>query len=263
MLTSAPFDHIANTYDADFSQTLIGQLQRERVYKQVEPYFKKQVNLNILELNCGTGIDAQWIAAFNHNVIATDASAQMIAFAKQSTKQTENPKFLQLPFSQINTKSFDKKFDVVFSNFAGLNCANKTELAQLNNELKQLLNSNGKLYLVLLGKYSWLEKLFFFIKGDKAKMNRRLRMDEAQLAPDVFVKTWCYSSQEIAQIFTHFTVVKQKPIGLFIPPSYLEPLLQKNKLFLPVIKLLEKTIGNLSFLANYGDHIFITLEKKQ
>lgn len=259
MLSKAPFDFIATTYDLDFSETQIGKLQRERVRKLVNPFLKQNSHLQILELNCGTGADAKWMATFNYTVIATDASAKMIDLAKQQNENKENPMFLQMTFNQLQTDSFAKKFDIVFSNFTGLNCANKTELVQLNYQLKQMLNSNGRLYFVLIGKYSWLEKLFFFMKGDKTKMNRRLRMDEIQLAPGVFVKTGCYSSREIAQIFSHFKLVKQKPIGLFIPTSYLESLLKKNKLILPIVKFLEKAFGNISFLANYGDHIFIEL----
>ncbi len=263
MLTSSPFDFVANNYDNDFSHTLIGKLQRERVYKIVKSNFEKHSGLNILELNCGTGIDALWMADFGHYVTATDASAKMIDFANKKNKRGSNVTFIQMYFNQINASLFESKFDVVFSNFAGLNCASKQELEQLNNELKHMLNDDGRLYLIMLGKYSWLEKFFFFIKGDKLKMNRRLRMDEAQLAPNISVKTWCYSSKEIAQIFTHFNVVNLKPIGLFIPPSYLESLLKKNILFLPIIKFLEKTLGGFSFLSNYGDHIFLELKLKK
>lgn len=263
MLTSSPFDFVANNYDNDFSQTLIGKLQREQVYKIVKSDFEKHSGLKILELNCGTGIDAIWMAGFNHYVTATDASAKMIDIANKKAKSSKNITFIQLHFNQINASAFENKFDVIFSNFAGLNCASKPELEQLNNELKHMINDDGRLYLIMLGKYSWLEKLFFFLIGDKLKMNRRLRMDDAQLAPNISVKTWCYSSKEIAQIFTHFKVVKLKPIGLFIPPSYLEPLLKKNILLLPIIKFLEKTLGSFSFLSNYGDHIFLELKLKK
>ncbi len=59
-----------------------------------------------------------------------------------------------------------------------------------------------------------------------------------------------------------FQLKQKKPIGLFIPPSYLEPLIQKNKLLLPVVKWLENAFGNIGFLANYSDHIYIEMKLK-
>jgi len=262
MSTEAPFDNIASTYDNEFSKTLIGQMQRSCIYSQIEPYLNKHKALKILELNCGTGIDARWMASLGHHVIATDASSGMIDFAKLQNENLDNPIFQKLSFNQIEASMFEGKFDMIFSNFAGLNCANKEELQQLNGRLKEMLNANGKLYFVLLGKYSWMEKLYFFIKGDKVRINRRLRMDKAQLGVDLYVNTWCYTSKEFSEIFADFIIVKERPIGLFIPPSYLEPLLHKNRLFIPIVKWLEKAFGSLSFFANYGDHIFLEFKLK-
>ena len=79
----ANFDHHAINYDAYFSNSLIGKAQRERVHyflnKQLE---KKKKNLRVLEINCGTGIDADWLAKKGHFVIASDISSKMIEIAK-------------------------------------------------------------------------------------------------------------------------------------------------------------------------------------
>jgi len=51
-------DHVATQYDADFTHSQIGRLQRASVWHYLEKRFAKQKNLSILELNCGTGEDA-------------------------------------------------------------------------------------------------------------------------------------------------------------------------------------------------------------
>ncbi len=263
MSIDSSFDVLANTYDSDFTFSIIGSMQRKRVWEFTEQQLIGKKELNILEINCGTGEDAIWLANKGHYVLATDISKDMVAVAEQ--KASVNQIKIDVAvcgFSDLDVQLSGQKFDLIFSNFGGLNCANANELKQLNIDFSKLLKPNGKLIMVLLGKKCFLEKLYFLFRFDFKKMNRRKKEASAYLSPENFIKTWYFSYQEIREIFTEFNLIEKKPIGLFIPPSYLEPLLQKNKLFLPVIKLLEKTIGNLSFLANYGDHIFITLEKK-
>ena len=80
MLEASPFDTLAETYDADFSSSAIGLMQRKRVWKWLVPLLNESGrSLNILEINCGTGEDAIRLASMGHRVIATDASAAMIA----------------------------------------------------------------------------------------------------------------------------------------------------------------------------------------
>ncbi len=264
MLTNASFDALANTYDTDFTHSLIGSMQRKVVWKFTEEQLIGKKELSILEINCGTGEDAVWLAKKGHQVLATDISKDMVDIAEQKANQQQlKVKTVVCSFSDLENKLVGQKFDVIFSNFGGLNCANANELKQLNIDFSKLLKPNGKLIMVLLGKKCFLEKLYFLFRFDFKKMNRRKKEASAYLSPDNFISTWYFNYQEIRGLFTQFNLTKKKPIGLFIPPSYLEPLLQKNKLFLPIIKLLDKTFGNISFLANYGDHIFITLEKKQ
>jgi ubiquinone/menaquinone biosynthesis C-methylase UbiE len=84
MLTQSPFDILAETYDADFTQSQIGKLQRERVWKFLQAILQTLGRpLKILEINCGTGEDALRLAAMGHNIVATDASEIMIEKAQQ------------------------------------------------------------------------------------------------------------------------------------------------------------------------------------
>ena len=107
-----------------------------------------------------------------------------------------------------------------------------------------------------------LEKLYFFLRLDFKKINRRNNEASAYLSPNNFVSTWYFTYNEIEKIFNKFQLKNKKPIGLFIPPSYLEPIVKKNKLFLHLIKCFETIFSGIGLFANYGDHIFIALEKK-
>ncbi len=220
--------------------------------------------LDILEINCGTGEDALWLASKGHVVTGTDISKQMILVAQQKAQQKNiNINFFACSFTDLENNFKTQKFDLIFSNFGGLNCANKAELSKLNTDFHHLLKPNGLFILVLLGKKCFSEKLYFFLRLDFKKMNRRKHEVSAYLSPNNYVTTWYYTHQEIAKIFSSFQLKLKKPIGLFIPPSYLEPLLKKAKPILPMINFFETLFARIGLLANHGDHILIALEKKK
>ena len=141
----ANFDDHAINYDAYFSNSLIGKAQRERVHyflnKQLE---KKKKKLRVLEINCGTGIDADWLAKKGHFVIASDISSKMIEIAKNKYDHS-NLIFKQLDLQTIHTEIFKEKFDLLFSNFGGLNCLSKHDLKEFLNNSTSILKSQGML----------------------------------------------------------------------------------------------------------------------
>ena len=74
---SAAFDAFAADYDATFTDSTLGRLLRPRVWEVLAQHF--QPGDHILELACGTGEDAVWLAQRGLHVTATDGSVQMVA----------------------------------------------------------------------------------------------------------------------------------------------------------------------------------------
>ena len=67
------FDALAERYDGMFTNSLIGRAQRDAVWSMAIRTFK--CGDRILELNCGTGEDALFLAHHGITVLACDASA--------------------------------------------------------------------------------------------------------------------------------------------------------------------------------------------
>ena len=77
----------------------------------------------ILEMNCGTGEDAQWLAARGMQVLATDISPRMIEVSRRklaSAPENQAVQFLTLSWEQLGTLEAEP-FDGMLSNFGGLN----------------------------------------------------------------------------------------------------------------------------------------------
>ncbi len=190
------FDSYAKDYDADFSFSPIGKMQRERVYHFLTPHLKP--NLTILEINCGTGEDAKLLSALGNKMDASDISEEMIAVCKQ--KQIKNVNFDTCDARNLLSHYKANTYDLIFSNFGGLNCLSEQELESFISDANQLLKKDGILACVIMGRKCRWENFFFRIKKD-ARLNRRKTLTglKTQLNEAIF-NTYYYSPAEFAQL---------------------------------------------------------------
>lgn len=256
----ASFDVAANMYDQSFTNTKIGRLQRNLVYQLLSKHLH-QIK-DILEINCGTGEDAIWLAKQNFNVLATDISEKMIAIGK-TKNHYKNLTFDQLDLTLLREKENLGIFDLVFSNFGGLNCLSKNELQTFFTNISNHLNENGKLILVIMPKNTIWEQFYFLLKGKFSKAFRRKKEIAIANVDGESVPTYYYNPKDIVNLAkTNFNVLESKPIGFFIPPSYLEPFFKNRIGLLNFLNHLENRIKDWSLLSKYADHYIIILEKK-
>ncbi len=258
----ADFDKAAQNYDTTFTNSVIGKLQRDLVYHQFSKVINEHLPKTILEINCGTGEDALWLAEQKIEVIATDISSTMIAIAKNKSN-LENLTFLQSNINQITSDFSTKNFDLIFSNFGGLNCLSLSELTVFFKNASQILSAKGHLVLVIMPKCTLWEKLYFLLKLDVKSAFRRKKEFAIANVDGQKVTTYYYNPKDIVNLANANFVVKQiKPIGFFVPPSYLESFFKNKPKWIGFLNSLEQRIKNLSWLSKYADHYIIVLEKK-
>lgn len=261
-MINAPFDIVAPVYDLTFTHTVIGKLQRDAVYRNVMLHLNPETTHNILEINCGTGEDAVWLSRQGYRVTATDISEQMIRTAQQKDT-TGAIAFQQADINSLPTVFPDRSFDMIFSDFGGLNCLSPTELTAFFENADQLLKSNGQLLLVIMPKNTLWEHVYFLAKGKWSSIFRRQQQNVKANLDGESVITYYYNPKEIEQMAQrYFAVTRVRPIGFFIPPSYLEPFLKNKKYLTAILEFLENTIRNIRFLSRYSDHYFIVLQKR-
>lgn len=262
MPDQSPFDTLAGTYDEDFTSSAIGLLQRKRVWEYLSTYVAPEKRLNILEINCGTGEDALRLASLGHNVTATDASLNMIEKAL-SKKGNANVQFSICPFDRLPATFQNQQFDLIFSNFGGLNCIDKNSLEKLSEDLSHLLNINGKLFFVLMGRCCIREITHYWIRGKFKTAFRRLKGSSTFGVNGHSIRVFYHSPGSLKKIFSPgFSHSAQHPVGLYIPPTYLESKYQNDAAKLE--KLYRKELDHSSAAwANYADHYCIVFDKKK
>ncbi len=258
----ADFDALASMYDDDFTHTYIGWKQRRVVWnyliKHLEP------NLDILELNGGTGEDALFLANKGHKVLTTDRSTEMLKMScqKLSKSKTKHPvRLKKLDLNHPTLSDTKATFDLVFSNFGGLNCIDKMALQRLHAFVSDRLKPGGALIFVIMPKDTLLEKWYRMWKGQKQAIKARQSEEGTTVSVEGDqVQTYFYNPPEIAEIFKSFSVKQHKITGLI--PSYFEQSIQKYKvLFFPIF-LLEAILIKTKIFSAWGDHFLIHLEKE-
>ncbi|MGH2665136.1 class I SAM-dependent methyltransferase [Flavobacterium sp.] len=259
---NASFDIAATNYDKTFTNTVIGKLQRSLVYQHLTEILSENQATTILEVNCGTGEDAIWLARQNYKVTATDISSAMIAVAKNKIN-LENLIFREADINNLPFPFLDQKFDMIFSNFGGLNCLSKTELRQFFKNSSELLTEKGQLALVIMPKNTLWEQFYFLTKANFKAVFRRKKENITANVDGENVKTYYHNPKEVVHLASEVFVINHlKPIGIFVPPSYLEPFFRKKPKLVSVLNSLENTVKNQSFLSKYADHYLIALQKK-
>lgn len=264
---STAFDAIAGSYDDTFTNTAVGRLQRASVYDLMVPYLRDEQCQRILEINCGSGQDACWLAQQEKTVLATDISPEMIAVAadkrQQLTKEQQDRLRLQtLSATELSSLQEEAPYDLIFSNFGGLNCLSPQELPLFLEDAAKLLRPGGHLVMVVMGRFCWWESLYFSLKGDwrKAWRRRKRTATAAPLDEHTSISTWYYSPLDFTtQAPPALTQKQLNPIGFWVPPSYLDPFFAKRPKVLQLLHQLEEKTKRFAGLARGADHYFLVM----
>jgi SAM-dependent methyltransferase len=222
--------------------------------------------LDILELNCGTGEDAVLFSEKGFNIVATDVSEEMLKVTQEKVQQYSMQNKISshyLDLDSFDDSLFEKKFDLVFSNFGGLNCINPQSLKKLLERLPAILTPGGRFVAVIMPKFCLWESIYFLMKFQFRNAFRRWTSSsvEANLQ-GTLVKTWYFRPSQVKAWSKNFSVIDMKPIGIALPPSFLQTYFSKRRRLLIRLNSLEKRFGNWSSFSGMADHYLIDLKLK-
>jgi len=260
---AAPFDHIAETYDEVFTESPIGRAQREAVWHELDRTFRP--GQRILELNCGTGLDAAHLAGRGVEVLACDSAPRMVEVGRRRLKSlgSELPvDFRVLTTEQIAELEAEGPFDGAFSNFGGLNCVR--ELRAVARNLGRLLRPRATAMLCMLNRLAAWEVVWYLAQGRPRKALRRFQRSGAvgRLSEGVTVQVYYPSIREMARTFSpEFKLVRFKGIGVTVPPSYCSKLAHHFPLVLRTMAMADRRVSRWPVLRSIGDHILFEFQR--
>ena len=257
------FSRQSKIFDELYKNNSIIQYKRERVRAVVEQFAAN--NSNVLELNSGTGEDAIWLAEQGHTVHATDISPGMqeVLLSKVNALNLQDKISTEIiSFTDLENLKERKEYDLIFSNFAGLNCTG--ELNKVLHSFAALLKSNGIAVLVILPNFC-LWEFFLLFKGKFKTAFRRFFSSKGVPAhiEGAYFRCWYYNPSYIAKhLQNQFSVLTVEGLCTIVPPSYIEGFAEKHPKLFSFLKRKESKWKTRWPWKNIGDYYIIVLEKK-
>lgn len=225
------FSQQALVFDAlDAGNTIISY-KRKRVRDHVLRHLPE--GSSILELNAGTGEDAIFFARKGYRVHATDISRGMQeALWKKvegtglmdGTGSTGRVSRELCSFTELALLRERGPYDLIFSNFAGLNCTD--QLGKVLRSFDQLLKPGGQVTLAILPKFSLWEGLLIF-KGKFRTATRRWSSwfsSKGALShvEGYYFRCWYYSpGYVIKELGDGYELLGLEGLCTMVPPSYI------------------------------------------
>lgn len=280
-MTGHPFDAAASDYDSDFTKTQLARWLREAVWQTLSETFAP--GDHVLELGCGTGEDAVWLAQRGVHVTATDASLSMLDIARRKAitacvsgmiafaamdlsamPATDHRSLITNHRSpDLRTGESGPPFTGAFSNFGPLNClADRRPLA---DALARWIEPGGALVLVVMGPTCPWEIGWHLLHGKPRTAFRRFGSGvEANVAEGgATIPVWYPSPRTLAQEFAAgFSVQQLMGIGSVLPPSYLSHLVDRQPALFGKLAKLDRHIRAMWPATWLNDHYLMVLRRR-
>ena len=256
------WDRTAENYDRIFSETVIGRVQRDAVWHEMDKVF--QSGMRVLELNCGTGVDALHLAARGVRVVACDLSIKMIDAARQrlgATGLDALVEFRVLATEEIDSLVGEAPFDGAFSNFSGLNCVQ--DISQAARNLARLLRPGAKTVLCMVGRFSPWEMAWHLAHGRPALGLQSFRRKPTThiSARDAALVHYPSVSDMRLMFAPEFRLRGWKGIGVAVPPSCLEPFAQRIPGVVGGLAKIDRYLSRAPIFRSMGDCVLLQFER--
>jgi ubiquinone/menaquinone biosynthesis C-methylase UbiE len=257
---SEAFSMQSGIFDEIDKKDVVIQWMRDRVRRYI---IENSVPGSMLELNCGTGLDAVFFARKGFEVLATDNAPGMLEAVKKKITESDLKKKVRVQHCSFNEleKIGDEKFDHIFSNFGGLNCAE--DLHAVIQKMKVLLKPGGKVTLVIMPRVCPWE-MMMLLKGNAKLAFRRFKKNGADSNVEgVNFKTWYYSPRFVKRSFGK-DLETEALLGLASvhPPPYLENFPKRFPKFSRFLSAIDERVEAWPFFRSRADHYLISLRKK-
>ena len=265
-LAPSPFDGIAEHYDSIFTESPIGRAQRSSVWDELTSVFLP--GNQVLEIGCGTGVDACFLAERGVSVTACDRSREMERMTEMRVRNCSSrfQNAFVLPRAmaaeEIGTLDRDHLFDGAFSNFGVLNCV--PDLRKFANDLASVLKRRALVVLCLMGPCCAWEMAWSLMHGQRRRAFRRLTSHpiEARVGEHGVISVRYPTVREMKRIFEpQFRLKSLKGVGLLVPPTYVADWASRFPSCMGLARSADRFLSRCPGIRVLADHILLTFER--
>lgn len=255
------FDPLAASYDQEFTHTIIGRYLRQQVQQCL--LTRLPPGGHVLELGCGTGEDALFLAEHGLQITATDASGRMLSITHEKVQHNPRVTVARLDLAHLPADDFLQEYDGVFASFGPLNCLE--EWKTLSRWLAARIRPGGLAAFGMMAPYCLWEMVWHGLHLRPKRALRRLRGSSSFLPEggETAITIHYPSVAHLTKSFaSHFVRRAVRPLGLFLPPTDVYPVVEKRPRLLRALLALEKRVGHVPQFALLADHYWIEFVRR-
>jgi SAM-dependent methyltransferase len=259
--TQKAFDSVAADYDGPRGNNELIQRMRLTLWNTVSR--EVPAGRRLLDLGCGTGIDAFEFARRGYEVVASDWSPQMVERTRARAASgglKERMSARHVGIHQLDR--IEDRFDAIYSNFGPLNCA--PDLHAVAAQCERLLRPGGVLIFSVIGRICPWEWVYYtFKRRFRRAMVRATRGATAVGMNRHTIWTYYYRPREFYRAFaSRFSLESYRALSLFMPPPYLVDYYRRHRAGCDRLGELDDRFGALPLLRNMGDHFLIVMRRR-
>lgn len=267
--TQRAFDSVAVDYDGPRGNNELIQRMRltlwDTVLHELEP------GSRLIDLGCGTGLDAMQFARFGYQVLATDWSPRMVERTRERVRDAGLESCVRTAHIGIHQLDSlgrpydapaDEPFDGMYSNFGPLNCV--PDLPAVAAECARLLRPGGVLVFSVIGRICPWEVAHYVRRGRFRRAVVRAARGVTPVSMNRHtIWTRYYSPREFYRAFAGgFTLERYRALSLLMPPPYLVEHYRKRPSWYERLGRLDDRWGALPLLRDMGDHFLIVMHRR-
>jgi SAM-dependent methyltransferase len=259
--TQRAFDSVAADYDGPRGNNDLIQRMRLTLWDTV----RREVpnGSRLLDLGCGTGIDAVEFASRGYPVVASDWSPRMVE--RTQARAAAAGLDAQVSAVHVGVHQLDRLeggFDGIYSNFGPLNCA--PDMVEVADQCARLLRPGGKLVFSVIGRICPWEVGYYFFKGRFKRAGIRATRGVTAVGMNRHtIWTQYYLPREFYRAFApHFDLRGYRALSLFMPPPYLVDVYQRRRKLGEWLGRLDDRFGAWPVLRDMGDHFLIVMQRR-
>jgi SAM-dependent methyltransferase len=261
--TQAAFDSVAADYDGPRGNNELIQDMRAEMWRWLDAVFSPGDQL--LDLGCGTGLDAVRLAQLGYRVTATDWSPLMVQRTIERAADchvADRLRATQLGAHELANLEDSGVFDGAYSNLGPLNCV--PDLSDVARECWRLLRPGGTLVFTVIGRYCPWEIAHYARRARWEWAAVRLARSAVPVGMNNHtIWTRYYTPREFYQRFSRqFSLEHFRGLCVFAPPPYLTWVREKYPRLHGALWRLDRQVSGWPLIRGMGDHFLIVMKKR-
>jgi ubiquinone/menaquinone biosynthesis C-methylase UbiE len=261
--TQEAFDSVAADYDGPRGNNDLIQEMRSEMWRWLDSTFPSTSRL--IDLGCGTGLDAIRMAHLGHRITATDWSPQMVQRTDSRAKREhvkDRVESIAVGAHELQRLDGEDLYDGAYSNLGPLNCV--PDIADVSRECARLIKPGGALVFTVIGRFCPWEIAHYLRRRRWARARVRFARSVVPVSMNNHtIWTRYYSPREFYRPFkSHFTLDHFRGLCVFAPPPYLTWVREKHPHWYDRLWRFDRRVSGCPLVRGLGDHFLIVMRKR-